>query len=139
MIGNSGINWGPVLHAEEHSVTVIIINFDVEEKRNSDDKGKDPYAVHNYLGNFQGYIKTESSRKLSNFNSQSTLYQNNLKNIAFFFTSVFCNNTKKNLSWQSEKMNVKLHKNCEKTEKILKTSCVRCNFLKFDIHFLGVP
>ena len=30
----------------------------------------------------------ESTRKLSNFNSQGmkTLYQNNLKNIAFFFT-----------------------------------------------------
>ena len=58
---------------------------DVEEKRNSDDKVKDPDAEHNYLGNFQGY-KTESSRKLSNFNYQwtKTLYQNNLKNIAFF-------------------------------------------------------
>ena len=32
-------------------------------------------------------------------------------------------------------MNVKFHKNCEKT-KILKISCVRCNFVKFDIHFL---
>ena len=33
-------------------------------------------------------IKTESTRKLSNFNFQwtKTLYQNNLKNIAFFFT-----------------------------------------------------
>ena len=35
---------------------------DVEEKRNSDDKVKNPDAEHNYLGNFQGY-KTESSRK----------------------------------------------------------------------------
>ena len=33
-------------------------------------------------------IKTESTRKLSNFNFQwtKTLYQNNLKHIAFFFT-----------------------------------------------------
>ena len=33
-------------------------------------------------------IKTESTRKLSNFNFQWTkaLYQNNLKNIVFFFT-----------------------------------------------------
>ena len=33
-------------------------------------------------------FKTESTRKLSNFNSQwkQTLYQNNFKNIAFFFT-----------------------------------------------------
>ena len=63
---------------------------DVEEKRNSDDKVKDPDAEHSYLGNFQGY-KTESSRKLSNFNYQwtKTLYQNNLKNIAFFFTFFF--------------------------------------------------
>ena len=25
------------------------------------------------------------------------------------------------------------------TGKILKISCVRCNFVKFDIHFLGFP
>ena len=25
------------------------------------------------------------------------------------------------------------------TGKILKISCVRCNFVKFDIHFLGLP
>ena len=33
-------------------------------------------------------IKTESTRELSNFNFQrtKTLYQNNLKHIAFFFT-----------------------------------------------------
>ena len=36
-------------------------------------------------------IKTESIRKLSNFNFQwtKTLYQNNLKNIAFFFAPFF--------------------------------------------------
>ena len=34
-------------------------------------------------------------------------------------------------------MNVKFHKNCDYTGKILKISCVRCNFVKFDIHFLG--
>ena len=33
-------------------------------------------------------------------------------------------------------MNVKFHKNCENTSKILKISCVRCNFVKFDIRFL---
>ena len=34
------------------------------------------------------YNRTESTRKLSSFNFQwtKTLYQNNLKNIAFFFT-----------------------------------------------------
>ena len=36
-------------------------------------------------------------------------------------------------------MNVKLHKNCQNTGKILKISCVRCNFVKFDMHFLGLP
>ena len=36
-------------------------------------------------------------------------------------------------------MNVKFHKNCENRGKILKISCVRCNFVKFDIHFLGLP
>ena len=36
-------------------------------------------------------------------------------------------------------MNVKFHKNCENTGKILKISCVRCNFVKFDIYFLGFP
>ena len=34
--------------------------------------------------------------------------------------------------------NVKFHKNCEKTGKILKISCVRCNFVKFHIYFLGL-
>ena len=38
-----------------------------------------------------------------------------------------------------KKMNDKFHKNCESTGKILKSSRVRCNFVKFDIHFLGFP
>ena len=37
-----------------------------------------------------------------------------------------------------EKINVKFHKNCENTGKILKISYVRCHFVKFDIHFLGL-
>ena len=48
-------------------------------------------------------------------------------------------NTTENFSWKSEKMNVKLHRNCENKGKILKISCERCNFVKFDIHFLGLP
>ena len=36
-------------------------------------------------------------------------------------------------------MNVKFQKNSEYTDKILELSCVRCNFVKFDIHFLGLP
>ena len=36
-------------------------------------------------------------------------------------------------------MDVKFHKNWDYTGKILKISCVRCNFVKFDIHFLGLP
>ena len=50
---------------------------------------------------------------------------------------IFCNNTKENFSWETEKMNVKFYKNCENTGKILKISCVRCNFVTFDIHFSG--
>ena len=33
-------------------------------------------------------------------------------------------------------MNVRFHKNCENTGKILKISFVSCNFVKFDIYFL---
>ena len=50
-----------------------------------------------------------------------------------------CNNTKENLSWEPEKINVKFHKNCEKTSTVLKISCARCHFVKFDIYFLGLP
>ena len=32
-------------------------------------------------------------------------------------------------------MSVKFHKNCENTGKIQKISCVRRNFVKFDVHF----
>ena len=35
-------------------------------------------------------------------------------------------------------MNVKFHEKCENTGKILKISYVSCNFVKFDIHFLGL-
>ena len=52
---------------------------------------------------------------------------------------VISNNIKENFSWESEKLNVKFHKNCENTGKILKTYFVGCNFVKFDIHFLGLP
>ena len=52
---------------------------------------------------------------------------------------VIHNNTKENFSWESEKMNVKFHKNCENTGKSLLISCVRCHFVKFDIYFLGLP
>ena len=65
-------------------------------------------------------FKTESIRKLSNFNFQWTkiLYQNDLKKIAFFFTffkGLRCNKSsvvtpKENFSWRSEKINVKFHK-----------------------------
>ena len=33
-------------------------------------------------------------------------------------------------------MNVKFHKNCGNTDKILKILCVRYNFVKFDIYIL---
>ena len=51
---------------------------------------------------------------------------------------VICNNTKENFSWEPEKVIVKFHKNRENTGKILKILCARCNFVKFDIHFLGL-
>ena len=35
-------------------------------------------------------------------------------------------------------MNVKFHKDCENTGKILKIARVRSNFVKFDIYFLGL-
>ena len=54
-------------------------------------------------------------------------------------TSTLFGNTKQNFSWKSDKMNVKFHKNCDYIGKILKISCVRRNFVKFDIHFLGFP
>ena len=50
-----------------------------------------------------------------------------------------CNNTKENFLWEPEKINVKFHKNCENTGKILKISFVRCHFVKFDIRFPGLP
>ena len=37
-----------------------------------------------------------------------------------------------------EKINVNFHKNCENTGKILKISCVRSHFVKFDIYFVGI-
>ena len=36
----------------------------------------------------------------------------------------------------AEKIHVKFQKNCKNTGEILKLSCVRCNFVKFDIYFL---
>ena len=33
----------------------------------------------------------------------------------------------------------KFYTNCENTGKILKISCVRCRFEKFDSYFLGLP
>ena len=36
-------------------------------------------------------------------------------------------------------MKAKFSKNCENTGKFLKISCEICNFVKFDIHFLGLP
>ena len=52
---------------------------------------------------------------------------------------VIHNNTKENFSREAEKINVKFHKNCENTGESLKISCARCNFVKSDSHFLGLP
>ena len=72
----------------------------------------------------------ESVRKLSYFNFQwtKTLDQNNLKNIAYCFyifqelkmLLVICNNTKKNLLWQPEKMNVKQFTKLHLTHEIFR-------------------
>ena len=35
--------------------------------------------------------------------------------------------------------NFKFHENCENSGKILKISCVRCHFVKFDIYSFGLP
>ena len=89
----------------------------------------------------------ESIRKLRNFNFQltKTLYQNNLNLINFFYIFkgyrynyfIICNiNTKDHFSWEPKKIKVKCHKKCENTGKILKISCVKCHFVKFDIRFL---
>ena len=51
---------------------------------------------------------------------------------------VICNNTKENFAWEPKKMNDKFHQNSGNTGKILKLSYVRCNFVKFDILFLGL-
>ena len=81
--------------------------------------------------------------QLSNFISErtKTLYQ--FKEYCILFNIfqelkmlVICNNTKGNFSWEYEKINVKFHKNCENTKKILEILCVRRNFMKFDIHSL---
>ena len=65
------------------------------------------------------HLKTESIRKLNNFIFQWTksLYQNNLKNIAFLF-----------YIFQGLK-NAKFHKNCENTGKIVKISSSRRHFV----------
>ena len=66
--------------------------------------------------------------------------------MAFFFTffkgyrynKLSVIKTKDYFSWEPEKINVKFHKNCENTAKILKISYVRCYFVKVDIYFLGL-
>ena len=65
-------------------------------------------------------MKMESIRKLSNFNFQWT------KSCTRIIER--CN-----------KSSVKFHKKCDNRGKILNISCVRCNFVKFHIHFLGLP
>ena len=75
------------------------------------------------------------------------MYQNNLNKLHFFFTFfkglidvtiVICNKSNDYFTWEPGKVNVKFHKSCENTGKILKISCVRCHFVKFDIYFLGL-
>ena len=85
------------------------------------------FALKNLISFFfkKKEIKREFTRKLSNFNPQwtKTLYQNNLKNIAFFYIflglKMLLVIIKENFSRESEKMKVKFHKNCENTGKYL--------------------
>ena len=61
------------------------------------------------------------------------------KTESFWKKSVNCNNTKDYFSWEPKKTNVKSHKNCDNTGKILKqNSYVRCHFVEFDIYFLAL-
>ena len=110
---------------------------------------RDSVATRRRLrGELLRLFKKESIRKSSNFNfsGQKPCTRLIYKNIAFFFTffkgykyNYFntCNNTKDHFSSEPEKINVKLHKNCENTGKFLKNSYVRCHFVKFNIYFLG--
>ena len=73
-------------------------------------------------------------KKLSNFNFQrtKTLYQNNLKCIAFPFTFsqlVIFNNTKENFSQERGKINVKYSQNDILTMKIFTILSVFSQFL----------
>ena len=86
------------------------------------------FALKNLISFFfkKKEIKREFPRKLSNFNPQwtKTLYQSNLKNIAFFLhffrpKDVIIVIIKENFSRESEKMKVKFYKNCENTGKYL--------------------
>ena len=95
----------------------------------------------------------ESIRILSNFNFQWTktlIYQNNVNNIAIFFTFfqelyrcnlsyLDCNKTKENFSWEPEKTNVKFHKMTALHMKCSEFTCVFTILVKFDIYFLVLP
>ena len=144
---NSPLNLFELLYSQISPTTIIWTFSDgpAFELVPKEKKQYFPFLVSILLGSNNGTsstdsletcweIKTESTRKLSTFNSQwtKTLYQNNLKNIATFFLHfsrclVFCTNTKDYFSWEPEKMNVKFYKNCKNTGKILKISCVRCH------------
>ena len=87
---------------------------------------------------------------MSNFNFQwtKTYYQNNLSNIAFFFTFfkgyidviiVICNNTKENFLWEAKKTNVKFHKMTAYSWNFQNFTFIFTILVKFDIYFLGLP
>ena len=75
------------------------------------------------------------------------MYQNNLKNIAFFkamdIISYLPDNTKENVLWESEKINVKFHNMTPYTWNFQNFTgwftCVFTIIVKFDIYFLGLP
>ena len=95
-------------------------------------------------------ISEDLHTQRSIFLVEKTLYQKNLKNIALFFFHFSRANDDCNLSSVITPKKIyhgsprKLMSNftckiCENTGKILKISCVRCHFVKFDINFLGLP
>ena len=89
----------------------------------------------------QHSIKTESIKKLSDFNFQwtKTLYKNILCHIAFLFTlfkSSICNklykvSPTKRFLWEPRKINFKFHRNWENTSKIVMSNISFCEIWSF--------
>ena len=93
-------------------------------------------------------FKAKSTRKLSNFNFQwtKTLYQNNLKNIAFFFAflkGLTCNKsslvTRKKISHGSPRKWMSNFTKWHLTHEIFRILPVLPVLVKFDFYFVWLP